>query len=218
MSEHEVVAAGSEFTEPLRTIRQATSHCHQPLESAINWRIAFSSLEHYRALLYAFARVVVPLESRLPTFLSELPPGYDPKLRSELLEHDLSTIAELTGIKPSGSVLTGCAVDDLHQTSEVDLDFIQNESTAIGALYVIEGSSLGGQILSRQLETNLSLTPTRGGAYFAGYGTATAQRWKSFCRWANQRLTDLAGTECAAEAAQKTFNCFGRAVTGLAHE
>lgn len=48
----------------------------------------------------------------------------------------------------------------------------------LGAMYVIEGSTLGGQVLARQLaKAGLDL-----GRYFTGYGALTGPRWKAFCQ------------------------------------
>jgi heme oxygenase len=48
-------------------------------------------------------------------------------------------------------------------------------------LYVIEGATLGGRIITRQLQTQLGLKPESGGAFFDGYGAQTGPYWKAFC-------------------------------------
>lgn len=47
----------------------------------------------------------------------------------------------------------------------------------LGAMYVLEGSTLGGQLISRQLAK--ADIPFR--TYFSGYGEQTGSRWKRFC-------------------------------------
>jgi heme oxygenase len=56
------------------------------------------------------------------------------------------------------------------------------ETTAqlFGCLYVLEGATLGGQIITRHLHASLGLTPETGAAFFAGYGARTGSRWKEF--------------------------------------
>ncbi len=49
----------------------------------------------------------------------------------------------------------------------------------LGRLYVLEGSSLGGQIISREIGNRLQYTPERGCAFFAGYGAETGGMWKA---------------------------------------
>ena len=48
----------------------------------------------------------------------------------------------------------------------------------LGAMYVLEGSTLGGQVIARQLAA-LSIYAPR---YFAGRGAQTGPLWKSFCQ------------------------------------
>ena len=54
----------------------------------------------------------------------------------------------------------------------------------LGVMYVLEGSTLGGQVITRQLAQ--AGIPLR--AYFTGYGARTGPRWKTFC----QLLTEAA--------------------------
>ena len=57
----------------------------------------------------------------------------------------------------------------------------------IGTLYVIEGATLGGEVISRHLHEHLELGPTSGARFFNGYGDAvmTRNNWQMFCGFAN---------------------------------
>lgn len=48
----------------------------------------------------------------------------------------------------------------------------------LGAMYVMEGSTLGGQVISRQLAKS-NIAPH---TYFSGYGKQTGPMWQSFCQ------------------------------------
>ena len=50
----------------------------------------------------------------------------------------------------------------------------------LGSMYVVEGSTLGGAIIAREVERRLGLTAETGCAYFRSYGRDTAAMWKSF--------------------------------------
>jgi heme oxygenase len=50
----------------------------------------------------------------------------------------------------------------------------------LGAMYVMEGSTLGGQYIARHLEEVLGLTAGEGNAYFRGYGERTGEMWRAF--------------------------------------
>ena len=45
---------------------------------------------------------------------------------------------------------------------------------------MVEGATLGGQLLRRHLAPRLALTPERGLAYFAAYGDAVGPMWRAF--------------------------------------
>ncbi|MBA2709832.1 MAG: biliverdin-producing heme oxygenase [Tatlockia sp.] len=51
----------------------------------------------------------------------------------------------------------------------------------MGYLYVIEGATLGGQIIIKMIETQLQLTKNLGGRFFYGYGDKTKVMWDKFC-------------------------------------
>jgi heme oxygenase (biliverdin-IX-beta and delta-forming) len=50
----------------------------------------------------------------------------------------------------------------------------------LGACYVVEGSTLGGQFISRHLESALGLSGGGGYRYFRSYGADVPARWQSF--------------------------------------
>jgi heme oxygenase len=50
----------------------------------------------------------------------------------------------------------------------------------LGCSYVLEGATLGGQIISRHLAARLGILAESGGRFFHGYGDRTADMWKTF--------------------------------------
>ena len=80
---------------------------------------------------------------------------------------------------------------------------------ALGTLYVIEGSTLGGRIIEKRLARALGVTPETGGRYYHAYGDARGPRWKAF-----QAGLDAYGaahphqTDAVVEAAADTFDVF----------
>ena len=57
---------------------------------------------------------------------------------------------------------------------------MREPADALGAMYVVEGSTLGGTIIARLAERRLGLSPESGGAYFRSYGPAVGDMWRSF--------------------------------------
>jgi heme oxygenase (biliverdin-IX-beta and delta-forming) len=59
---------------------------------------------------------------------------------------------------------------------------LDGTAEAFGALYVLEGATLGGRVIQRRVAGPLGVTPEAGGAYYHGYGDGTGARWKEFGR------------------------------------
>jgi heme oxygenase len=60
---------------------------------------------------------------------------------------------------------------------------VRTPEAAIGSLYVLEGSTLGGQVVSRHLAA-ARWVPPEGIGYFDPYGPATGTMWRHFRAWA----------------------------------
>jgi len=62
-------------------------------------------------------------------------------------------------------------------------------SEIVGMMYPLEGSTLGGQVISKHLRRNLGLTPDHGARFFHGYGDDTESFWSAFIEFAEASLT-----------------------------
>lgn len=63
--------------------------------------------------------------------------------------------------------------------------------TYIGYLYVKQGSTLGGQSISKHLKKSLALEPGVSQFFFTGFGDLTAHHWKEFLNYLSQYETCL---------------------------
>ena len=70
----------------------------------------------------------------------------------------------------------------------------------LGAMYVLEGSTLGGQVIARQLD-KAGIVPH---AFFTGRAERTGPLWKGFC----QHLTEAAETEEPAAIVASAVHTF----------
>lgn len=78
----------------------------------------------------------------------------------------------------------------------IEAPSLDSDAKKLGYLYVVEGSTLGGQFLSRAIAKKLGFTAEQGASYFNSYGTANlGEMWKQF----QQLLTDYADRNPAAE-------------------
>lgn len=88
------------------------------------------------------------------------------------------------------------------------LAFITDLPGLLGAMYVMEGSTLGGQIIARHVQIALPLTQGHGAAFFRGHGSQTGSLWKEFCEMlATQVPNDQTDTVIAS--AKAMFATFG---------
>jgi heme oxygenase len=90
---------------------------------------------------------------------------------------------------------------------------IAGAAEALGALYVLEGATLGGRIIYRHAAGPLGVTPQHGAAYYGGYGDGTGERWKAFGR-AITRFADETGS--APRVVDGAVACFAALEAWLA--
>ncbi|MFL5365812.1 MAG: biliverdin-producing heme oxygenase [Myxococcales bacterium] len=175
----------------LDQLRTATQSEHQAIESALGLGRADLTAARYRGLLLRFYGFYLPLEDDIRALGGWEAYGLDLAARSKtgLLKTDLVAL----GVDPSGVPLC------------VERPRPRTRAEAFGVLYVLEGATLGGQILSRHLQQTLGLGPVNGARFFHGYGSRTGEMWQSF-RKALLACPMSAGEEAAmALAAVETF-------------
>src|SRR5580698_4943597 len=85
---------------------------------------------------------------------------------------------------------------------------MRDTASLLGAMYVIEGSTLGGQLIGRHVERVLGLTAGQGNAYFRGHNERTGQLWKEFCDALRTKIPDHE-TDAVIAAAKAMFEVFG---------
>jgi heme oxygenase len=81
-------------------------------------------------------------------------------------------------------------------------------AAALGGLYVLEGSMLGGRVLLRRAQDGLGVTELHGARFLAGHGAATGQRWKQFLQVLALIPATGEDAEQAETGARATFAAF----------
>jgi heme oxygenase len=143
-------------------LRSATQPSHQRLEAALG--LATPPVDETRVVrllerLHGFHAAWEPaLEGRVPDAIRV------PRLKTPLLADDLARLgvpaARLRSLPVCDAASSLCG----------------SEGDAAGALYVLEGSTLGGRMITRALQD----TPWLGGRalrYWNAYGADTGRRW-----------------------------------------
>ena len=75
---------------------------------------------------------------------------------------------------------------------------------------MIEGATLGGQIITRHLQANLELTPLTGAAFFDGYGARTGGQRKAFCAMLRANAGESVRQDDILTSANQTFETLGQ--------
>src|ERR1700761_2537757 len=169
-------------------LRESTHIAHQAAEKKMIVALKrIETFEDYIRMLNWLYGFYAPIEGLVKEQLSDKNiPDMEKRFRAEYLQWD---------IRDSG-------LPAPPQDTCDELPVINSIERALGALYVLEGSTLGGRIIagmiSRQLETNGSQT------YFNGYGAETGHMWQSFKEILDQPRSE-AQQEEIINAASHTF-------------
>jgi heme oxygenase len=115
--------------------------------------------------------------------------------REAMLRRDLSFLAS-----PVASPISPNAFPLLPPLNDVP--------SLLGAMYVMEGSTLGGQLIARHVERVLPLSGGDGSEFFRGHRDQTATMWKEFCEVLRIRIPE-SETPIVIDVAKKMFAAFG---------
>ena len=154
----------------LAQLRQQTADAHQRIEKNLNIFELVRTRQDYRAHLEAFYSLYQAFEPLLEADAAWKTYGFDWQARRKLplLHQDLralGTSADFLSSPPAPPTLPPHA----------------SFAERVGSAYVLEGSTLGAQFISRHFANALALRPDSGLAYHTGYGAETGARWKEFC-------------------------------------
>lgn len=137
----------------------------------------------------------------------------------EPLEQRISDLLQPSHVLLRGRAKTAWLKEDLRALGRTDEDIaalprcsrlppVDNLARSLGALYVFEGATLGGQIIARHVEEKLGLSEGAGYRYFRSYGSAVGRRWQEFRELVLHHSTPEADADCIASASD-TFAKLG---------
>ncbi|TFZ60400.1 biliverdin-producing heme oxygenase [Methylorubrum sp. Q1] len=156
-------------------LRDATQGAHEALERDLDWEARVATLPGYRALLIRLRGFHAAYEPAIAAALADAA-FFDPRRRLPAVDADLRA-------------LDRAAPDTVPAPDAPRLDGV---GAALGALYVLEGSTLGGAVIGRHVaRLHGEGVPL---AYYAGRGRATGPLWRAF----RERLDGLPEAEAAA--------------------
>lgn len=175
-------------------LREDTAPHHRRLETALDLLRADLGREDYLSILRAFHDFLLPWEQSVSSVLDA--PEY----------RDLQQRRHVWRLAQDICNLTGHAPQDLGSENCSALPELGSPAAALGSMYVIEGSTLGGQVIGAHMEKKFGFTPEHGCAYFSGYGAQNGRMWSAFRTRLDESVA-VGEHDVAVRAAIETFDC-----------
>ena len=156
----------------LDLLRSATQDAHAALEDALDLLRTPLPRARFVSALHGFRAFHMRWEPRVAALTGERD-WLGPRSKIALLEADLRALDE-------APLAAG----------DPDVAFLDTPSAAWGSLYVMEGATLGGQVISKALR-RAAWAPPGGLTYFNPYGPRTGFMWADFRSVLEGREADL---------------------------
>jgi len=185
----------------LNRLRNETQDLHRRVEDVLDILTVCADLRAYRAFLARALGYYEPVERMLARFAWQ-PAGleFTPRRKVPLLLADLRALG-----------LDAATLEQLGRCRSHPEPV--SIAGALGVMYVLEGATLGGQLILRTVEAKLGLLPTQGAAFHGGYGPENGSRWRAFRACAEQHLAAPAACDEAVHLARQTFETYAAWMT-----
>ncbi len=172
-------------------IKEQTHTAHQQLEKQVVLRLkTIRNESDYAALLKHFYVYFSAVEQAIAPYITpEVLPDYAERRNSSYIRQDIEALGGTADTLPS-----------------VTVPVITNALEALSALYVLEGSIMGGPYIVQMLQKQ---GLTKGFSFFSGYGADTGRMWGAFTAVLNAHAHTSADREQAVATANETFSRFG---------
>jgi heme oxygenase len=176
-------------------LRNETRVEHKLIEAACGLPDAVHNLGDYQRCLLDFYGIFCPLERHIATFNEWENLGLSMQRRERM--PDLQQDLRLLNVAP----------DLWREAPAHALPALPQFPFALGALYVLEGSTLGGQIIMAALQQQLRTPTGVPGGFFAGRGDTTGPLWHQFRKVLDAYGQQFPETQAdVIEGARRTFN------------
>lgn len=177
-------------------LRARTRSAHVQLEERLGRFEWLATVEAYTRMLERFYGFYVRAEPELATVASAID-GLELTLRRKapLLTADLRSLGR-----------TPRQLRALPRIGDIGVD---GPARALGALYVLEGATLGGKLIEREVGRRLGLDDASGTAFFGAYGSDAARQWRRFGAVLEREGEDL-DVDDMCDSASATFAALDR--------
>ena len=175
----------------LNNLRTNTAQSHKQLEeneistALLSPEVTIAIYQEYISRMYG---IIAGCENKVFPALTSIFPDLSQRQKSSLIINDLYT--------------TGFQQSEIDQLQVCDFDF-STVGEALGIMYVLEGSTLGGRVLYKHIQKTLDLDESEGVSFFCGYGSETGSMWKRFINnLSHYAITNNCEQEVISGAAQ----------------
>ena len=170
-----------------QVVKKNTAALHAEVEAILVPKLnTIRTIEDYSAILRTFYGYFHPLENCIQQYITP------------------SVLPDISSRRTSHLIIKDLAVLNDHKEPVIcsSLPAINNLNNAFGAMYVLEGSTLGGKVIAKMLAKNNSVAiPLQAMQFFNGYGEQTGRMWTTFVDVLNQQKEE----DEIVNAANETF-------------
>lgn len=174
-------------------LKVETASAHKVLEERVNAVGLTGRLHDYVELLSRFLALYRPLEEALRRLeWGNVAIDFAGRRKLPWLERDL----KILGCDPE-------AIGDW-----LNIPRVTNANEGLGVLYVMEGASLGGQLIGKWLHSELGIGSGNGGRFFSSYGGRIGEMWRTFLNSLESAAQLQSNADAIQQSALHTFQCF----------
>lgn len=182
----------------MAALKCGTAEQHKEVERLMPLFDERFSRQTYIRTLGAFLGIYEPLENKLASL-----PGWSSvginlaeRRRAHLLRADLLALGQ-----------SEAEIGQLPRCK--DLPAMDSCVDGLGVLYVLEGSTLGGQLIAREVHARLGINEWLGVAFFQSHGNGVGKMWMDFCAVVRRQVDSASKRTAVLNAAENTFVKFG---------
>lgn len=174
---------------PAAIIRNATAAAHLSTEKLlVKYVKQVSSGKEYAELLACIHGYFAPLEKQLDLQMQSLLPDHASRRKAGNMMNDIEALQQ-----------------DIQTPLAVDLPDTSGDAAAMGTCYVMEGSTLGGTVITKVIRDKNPDLPSNAFTFFSGYGEDNMKMWQSFVARFNEVLQSEEQINKAIESANAAF-------------
>ena len=181
-------------------LKHGTADVHREIEAAFPLMRPDLTLERYLDVLVRLYAIYYSLEKNYRGFSDAYGPrlNLDKRRKADLLASDLKALGlrddQIEALRPGFEIPSIATIEDL-----------------IGTLYVVEGSTLGGQVIQAVLKRRLKLTDDQL-HFFNSYGSETHAMWQEF-RATAEALIERSRFDDVLTRARLVFSCMTKVLS-----